>query len=54
MFRLVFILKAPVPDTYRGKYRDVAVAGVKYANEVKKVIKRAEANGRMVSCLSWY
>ncbi|XP_030835836.1 5-phosphohydroxy-L-lysine phospho-lyase isoform X1 [Strongylocentrotus purpuratus] len=39
---------APVPDTYRGKYRDVAVAGVKYANEVKKVIKRAEANGRKI------
>nr|XP_054773796.1 5-phosphohydroxy-L-lysine phospho-lyase-like [Lytechinus pictus] len=39
---------APVPDTYRGKYRDVTDAGEKYANEVKKVISRAQANGRKI------
>ncbi|XP_071493176.1 5-phosphohydroxy-L-lysine phospho-lyase-like [Diadema antillarum] len=40
---------APVPDTYRGKYRDVRNAGKQYANEVKKVIQRAEAKGRQVA-----
>ncbi|XP_070545425.1 ethanolamine-phosphate phospho-lyase-like [Ptychodera flava] len=40
---------APVPDTYRGKYRDLRDAGEKYALEVKKVIDEATRNGRQVA-----
>jgi ethanolamine-phosphate phospho-lyase len=54
-----WVHKAPVPDVFRGRHRlgdeelncedALLVAGQAYANDVRDIIKAAEANGRNVS-----
>ena len=41
-------LQAPLPDVYRGKYRDPETAGQLYAEEVKELIDQAHSKGRKV------
>ena len=43
--------QAPLPDVYRGKYKDPETAGQLYAEEVKKLIDQAHSKGRKVLCL---
>ena len=40
--------QAPLPDVYRGKYRDPETAGQLYAEEVKKLIDQAHSQGKKV------
>ena len=42
-------LQAPLPDVYRGKYRDPETAGQLYAEEVKVLIDQAHNKGRKVT-----
>ncbi|KAL2780726.1 ethanolamine-phosphate phospho-lyase isoform 2 [Daubentonia madagascariensis] len=45
-----FVHVAPVPDTYRGKYReDHADPASAYADEVKKIIEEAHNSGRKIA-----
>lgn len=48
----LFVLKAPPPDTYRGKFRDVSHPGEdlgkRYADEVKNICKKARDEGRTI------
>ncbi|XP_036199480.1 ethanolamine-phosphate phospho-lyase [Myotis myotis] len=45
-----FVHVAPIPDTYRGKYReDHADPTSAYADEVKKIIEEAHKNGRKIA-----
>ena len=49
---MILIFQVPVPDTYRGIYReDMANPGYKYAQEVKHAIQKAVDDGRSVSRL---
>lgn len=45
--------KAPCPDVYRGKYRDIDYPGNDltelYANDVKKIVETVEQNGRGIA-----
>ena len=45
------MLQAPLPDVYRGKYRDPETAGQLYAEEVKKLIDQAHSKGKKVLCM---
>ena len=44
----VCVCKAPLPDPYRGLYRNPETAGQQYADEVKKIIDRATEQGKKV------
>ena len=44
-------MQAPLPDVYRGKYRDPETAGLLYAEEVKKLIDQAHSKGKKVRSL---
>lgn len=39
----------PLPDTYRGMYRDPKTAGVKYASHISEQIKKIERAGRKIA-----
>ncbi|MEQ9412229.1 MAG: aminotransferase class III-fold pyridoxal phosphate-dependent enzyme, partial [Cyclobacteriaceae bacterium] len=39
----------PIPDTYRGLYRDKAEAGKKYASHVKYAIDKVKSNGKGIA-----
>ncbi|MFZ1806147.1 MAG: aminotransferase class III-fold pyridoxal phosphate-dependent enzyme [Cyclobacteriaceae bacterium] len=39
----------PIPDTYRGIYRDKVDAGKKYASHVKEAIEKVKANGKGIA-----
>lgn len=39
----------PIPDTYRGIYKDPNTAGQHYANYVNKVIKKVQSEGRNIA-----
>lgn len=46
--------QAPLPDTYRGPYReDHPNPAVAYANEVKRVVSSAQEKGRKVTASAW-
>ena len=44
-------MQAPLPDVYRGKYRDPETAGQLYAEEVKKLIDQAHSKGKKARSL---
>jgi len=44
-----YVHKVPMPDTYRGPYRDVRDAGWRYAGEVAKVLEAVRTSGRRVA-----
>ncbi len=39
----------PIPDTYRGIYREKAEAGKRYASHVKEAIEKAQSSGRGIA-----
>lgn len=39
----------PIPDTYRGIYRDKAVAGKKYASHIKEAIESVRSSGKGIA-----
>lgn len=46
-------MQTPTPDSYRGIYRGDG-AGIKYAEEVNKVIERIHIEGKQVTLIySW-
>lgn len=40
---------APLPDSYRGRFRDPHTSGQQYADEVKKIIEQVETKGKKVA-----
>lgn len=50
MTQCCYSLQAPLPDTYRGSYReDHPNPAMAYANEVKRVVSNAQEKGRKVT-----
>lgn len=46
--------QAPLPDTYRGLYReDHPNPAEAYASEVKRVVSSAQEQGRQVTAFTW-
>ena len=49
----MYVIQAPSPDVYRGKYNDLNSAGedlgFKYAKEVQDIIESAHADGRKIA-----